>query len=234
MNGLRVYLAAAACALAACSGGGDGRSTSQTMTSLLDPPAGASSSAGLIGPKIPGDDPTIDDGAPGTFLCGDTAAIAGYCADQGVTPDAGGKLHVGCINDFAYYPPIVTPRQGDVVAWVNVEKCADPAGGPVNAVEGLFADVFGSGCDTHHEVVTTPDETSFDAADTLNARLCSRFPSIPANASAPAIPNLAIDPGSCPGHPDTTNNQTPVIENLSPQSEGVVTATNVFCHKFAN
>ena len=231
MKVLPVTLVAAAFVFAACSGGGDGKSAQMT-SSLVDPVM--ASVSGLIGPKVPGDDTKGDGGAGGTFLCSDTAGIEAYCADQGVTPDSGNKFHVVCINDFTYYPPVVTPRQGDVVAWVNVEKCADPNGGPVNVVEGVFANVLAVGCDTHHEVVTTPDESSFDPADTLNARLCSRFPSIPASPSAPAIPDLAIDPGSCPGHPDTTNNMTPVIENLSPQSEGVITPTNVFCHKFMN
>ena len=27
---------------------------------------------------------------------------------------------------------------------------------------------------------------------------------------------------------------TPIIENLSPPSDGVITPTNVFCHKFMN
>jgi hypothetical protein len=233
MKGLPAYLVAAAFVLGGCSGGGGDAKSSQMTSSLLDPTIEAAAS-GLVGPKIPGDDTSADGGAPGTFLCNDTAGIEAYCADQNVTPEPGHKFHVVCINDFAYYPPVVTPQQGDVVAWVDVEKCADPAGGPVNVVEGLFANVIGGGCDTHHEVVTTPDETSFDPADTLNARLCSRFPSIPAEPGTPAIPNLAIDPGSCPGHPDETGNMTPIIGSLSPATDGVVTPTNVFCHKFVN
>ena len=202
----------------ACSsgdGGGSGSTTNQVLANL------------------PGDS-TADGGTVGTFRCGDTSEIAAYCADQGVKPDAGGKVLTVCINDFVYYPPVVTPRQGDVVAWVNVEQCADPNGPPVNVVEGLVSNVLGTGCDTHHEVVTTPDESSIDPADTLNARLCSRFPSIAANPSLPAIPGLAIDPGSCPGHADEAGNEVPVVGNLVPTSETVITATNVFCHKFVN
>jgi len=232
MKSLRLGVLVAAIAAAGCSGGGGG-SSAQTNASLLDPPSSRSSSR-LIGGKIPGDDVTADGGAPGTFVCSDTAGIEAYCADHGVTPDPGHTFHEVCINDFSYYPPIITPRQGDVVAWVNVENCADPNGGPVNVVEAVFADVLATGCDTHHEVVTTPDETAFNEEDTLNARLCSRFPSILASPSAPAIPDLAIDPGACRGHADPTDNSTPVVENLSPPSDGVITPTNVFCHKFVN
>jgi len=188
----------------------------------------------LIGGLIPGSN-NGDGGAVGTFTCDDKQAVANYCADHGVAPDEGGKVWQVCINDFTYYPPVVTPREGDVVAWVNVEKCGDPAGGPVNVAEALFAGVLGAGCDTHHEVVTLPDESAFNSEDTLNARICSRFPSIPANPALPAVPNLAIDPGSCPGHEDETGNMTPVLQELAPSEDtGVITPTNVFCHKFHN
>ena len=102
----------------------------------------------------------------------------------------------------------------------------------MNVPEGLFGYVIGAGCDTHHEVVTTPDETAVAPDDTLNARLCSRFPSIMPKPGILAIPDLAIDPGSCPGHPDEAQNMTPVPQQLAPQGEGVVTKTNVYCHKF--
>ena len=170
-----------------------------------------------------------------TFTCDQRKDVEKYCAsDDGgnQAPDEGGKFYQVCINDFTYYPPIVTPREGDVVAWVNVEKCADPFGGPVNIAEGLFADVLGLGCDTHHEVVTLPDETAVDEEDTLNARLCSRYPSILPKPGTPAIPMLKIDPGACPGHEDTAQNMTPVLQQLAPQGEGVITKKNVFCHKF--
>src|SRR2546430_17295280 len=83
---------------------------------------GSSFAGTLVGGKIPGDDTSSDQGAPGTFLCSDTAGVEAYCADQGVTPANGGKFHTVCINDFTYYPPISTPRECDVVAWINVEK----------------------------------------------------------------------------------------------------------------
>jgi hypothetical protein len=210
--------AAAALVLAGCSGG-DGDSTT---------------SSALVGVSVPGDETTTDGGAPGTFLCSDTGGVAAYCADQGVAPDAGGKVHVVCINDFAYDPSLVTPRQGDIIAWVNVEKCADLNGGPVNSIESLFADVFGAGCDTHHEIVTAPGEASLNPEDTVSARLCSRFPSVPIKPGTPPAPNFAIDPGACPGHPDATgNNQLPILGDSGPQFEILITPTNVFCHKFA-
>jgi hypothetical protein len=195
---------------------------------------GTNAYAGLLGVPVPGTD-KHDGGAPGTFTCNEPKRVAAFCASEDggrLRPDEGGKVWQVCINDFTYYPPIITPREGDVVAWVNVEKCADPLGGPVNVVEGLFADVIGAGCDTHHEVVTLPDETAINAEDTLNARICSRFPSIPAKPGTPAVPGLAIDPGSCPGHPDEAQNMTPVLQDLAPKGEGVVTDTNVYCHKF--
>src|SRR5436305_827423 len=102
---------------------------------------GGEAFAGLLGVPIPG--LGNDGGAVGTFTCNQRAAVADFCASEdggGITPDSGGKFWQVCINDFTYYPPIITPREGDVVAWVNVEKCADPLGGPVNVAEGLFAD----------------------------------------------------------------------------------------------
>jgi hypothetical protein len=216
----RLFTMAAAVLVSACSGGGGG--TPETAQSVM-------------GLTIPGDETTADAGAPGTFVCSDRSGVAAYCADQGITPDAGGKVHVVCINDFSYYPSIVVPRQGDVVAWVNVEKCADPNGPPVNTVEGLFADVLGSGCDTHHEVVTAPDESTVNAADTLSARLCSRFPSIPAKPGTPAVPLFGIDPGACPGHLDQSgNDKLPLLGDQTPKFQLLVTPTNVFCHKFAD
>ncbi len=192
----------------------------------------ASAEGGLLSKLLPLSKPTPA-AAPGTFTCQDRAAVAQYCAAQGVVPDAGGQVLQVCINDFTYYPPLVTPRQGDVVAWVNVENCADPNGGPVNIAEGVVANVAGTGCDTHHEVVTTPDLPIPDDRDILNARICSPYPSIPSTLPI-ALPDLAIDPGSCPGHEDQSGNTTPVIQSLSPQGGGVVTPTNVFCHKFVN
>ena len=214
----KLAVAAGAMLLAACSG---------------DSKTSAQASQSVIGADIPRGETTSDAGAPGTFLCSDTSGVAAYCADQGVTPDEGGSVHLVCINDFAYYPAIVTPRQGDVVAWVNVEQCADPNGGPVNVVESFFADVLGAGCDTHHDVVTAPDQMSINPDDTLVARLCSRFPSIPVKPGTPPAPNFAIDPGACPGHPDTTgNSELPVLG--APPFQALVTPTNVFCHKFKN
>lgn len=197
--------------------------------------AGRSHAGELVGGKVQGLLASRDGGAPHTFTCDQKKAVAAYCAHHGVAPDEGGQVLQVCINDFTYYPPIVTPREGDVVAWVNVEKCADPAGGPVNVVEGIFADVLGAGCDTHHEVVTLPDESAFNAEDTLNARICSRYPSIEPKPGTPPVPDLAIDPGSCPGHEDETGNMTPVLQQLAPSEDtGVITPTNVFCHKFTN
>jgi len=215
MRVIAMLVAGAALALGGCSGDGD--SSPQAAQSLS-------------GVKTAGDDSAGDGGAPGTFLCSDTSGVEAYCADKGVKPDSGGKVHVVCINDFAYYPPVVTPRQGDVVAWVNVEKCADPNGPPVNVAEGLFADVLGAGCDTHHEVVTLPDLSS-GSADSLEARLCSRFPSIPVKPGTPPVPGFGIDPGACPGHPDPTGNSQPLGSSM-PKANPFITPTNVFCHKF--
>jgi len=72
MKVLPAYLVAAAFVLAACSGGGDGKSAQMT-SSLVDPVTAPVS--GLIGPKPPGDDTKGDGGAGGTFLCSDTAGI---------------------------------------------------------------------------------------------------------------------------------------------------------------
>src|SRR5438128_345330 len=116
---LRAAIALGAISLFGCGGSGDNKAA-QVATPLIDPPSTASQVA-LIGGKVPGDHDLTDGGAPGTFLCGDTAGVASYCADHGVSPDKGGKVWEVCINDFSYYPPVVTPRQGDVVAWVNVE-----------------------------------------------------------------------------------------------------------------
>ena len=106
------------------------------------------------------------------FSCTDRDALAKVC---GRVPDI-----VVCINDFQYQPPVITPRQGDMVAWVNVEKCADPSGGPVNVVEDLVANKIGIGCDTHHEVITFPEEENIDPQDNLDARICSPNRGIPA------------------------------------------------------
>src|ERR1041385_9172912 len=56
---------------------------------------------------------------------------------------------VVCIDDFNYNPSIITPRVGDMVAWVNVEECAGKSGRPVDAIEDIVANGIGIGCDTH-------------------------------------------------------------------------------------
>ena len=142
------------------------------------------------------------------FSCADRDALAAVC---GRVPDI-----VVCINDFQYQPPVITPRQGDMVAWVNVEKCADPSGSPVNIVEDLVANKIGTGCDTHHEVITFPDKENSDPQDNLDARICSPNRGIP--ATAPTLPGFAIDAGAC-GDPDP---------------EVPLNNTNVFCHEFKN
>ena len=123
---------------------------------------------------------------------------------------------VVCINDFVYQPPIITPRVGDTVAWVNIEKCADPKGSPINIVESIVANVAGAGCDTHHEVVTLPDESSLIGDDSLDERLCSPHPGIPANPSLPPLPGFTIVPSACGGE----------------DPEG--SERNFFCHTFEN
>jgi plastocyanin len=123
---------------------------------------------------------------------------------------------VVCINDFVYQPPVITPREGDTVAWVNVEKCGDPNGGPVNIVEGLVGGTVGIGCDTHHEVVTLPDEAAIGGKDDLDERICSPYKGIKANPNLPVLPGFAINDGAC-GDPD-------------PELPG--DATNVACHTF--
>jgi plastocyanin len=125
---------------------------------------------------------------------------------------------VVCINDFIYQPPIITPRQGDTVAWVNIEKCADTSGGLVNIVESLVAEGVGIGCDTHHEVVTLPDESSIIGDDSLDARICSPHRGIRSKPGVPVLPGFEITPGAC-GDPDI---------------EEEASDTNVFCHTFEN
>ena len=125
---------------------------------------------------------------------------------------------VVCINDFQYQPPVITPRQGDTVAWVNIEKCADPAGSPVNVIEGLVAKDIGAGCDTHHEVVTTPDESAFIGSDSVDARICSPNRGIEPKPGTPALPGFEINAGAC----------------HDPDDEEEASTTNVFCHTFEN
>ena len=123
---------------------------------------------------------------------------------------------VVCINDFVYQPPIITPRVGDTVAWVNIEKCADPKGSPINIVESIVANVAGVGCDTHHEVVTLPDESSIIGDDSLDERLCSPHAGIKPNPSLPPLPGFDVVDSACGG----------------PDPEG--STKNYVCHTFQN
>lgn len=165
-----------------------------------------------------------------TFLCALTASMAAAQSSRTYTCDASARNMrrlaracdvrrvdtIVCINDFIYQPPLITVREGDTVAWVNVEKCADPAGGPVNVVEDAVANKGGAGCDTHHEVVTLPDESAL-SPDSLDARICSPNRGIAANPSNPPVPGFTINQGKCG---DPTDPEFHLGE------------TNVFCHTF--
>ncbi len=80
----------------------------------------------------------------------------------GGTPD-----HVVTINDFAYDPPSLTVKVGDMVAWVNLEECGD------SAPEGVVTPL--TGCDSHHQVVTAP--TTGDSVD--SGPICSPHRGLP-------------------------------------------------------
>jgi plastocyanin len=81
----------------------------------------------------------------------------------------GGADHVVLINDFGYFPGSLTVKVGETVAWVNLEKCGD------SAAEQLVTPL--SGCDSHHEVVTSPLLSSGDGVD--SGPICSPYPGIP-------------------------------------------------------
>lgn len=151
--------------------------------------------------------------APDTYTCdpsrANRAKLAAACGVPKVDM-------VVCIDNFVYQPPVITPREGQTVAWVNVEKCGDPEGGLINLVEGVVANDAGLGCDTHHEVVTLPDLSAIGGKDTLDARICSPHKGIPADPNLPVLPGFAINDGAC-GDPDP---------ELPPGS------TNVSCHTF--
>lgn len=124
------------------------------------------------------------------------AVILGICGLQvGVLVTS---VHVVCIDDFQYQPQVLMLHQGDTVAWVNVESACTVPPGSV------------SGCNSHHEIVTAPDQPGVtgDTLDTPAPGLCSPIP---------GTPGLLGE------------------ANLGPGGSAACLAgeTNVFCHKFS-
>lgn len=100
------------------------------------------------------------------------------------------------INDFSYTPQNLQVKVGDTVAWVNQEICGDFA--PETAAAPL------SGCDNHHEVVTSPMTGS---GNINSGQICS-----PTNGilPPPGSPGPEVNPSNCKQD----------------------NSTNVFCHTF--
>lgn len=109
------------------------------------------------------------------------------------------SVEVVCINDFTYDPPLLTVAAGSAVAWINVEACGDS---PVEEVV-----VPQTGCDSHHQVVTTPENPLDAASNVASGPICSPNPGLTGAAGVP------LDADDCAG-------------------DGV--ATNVFCHAFTS
>lgn len=122
--------------------------------------------------------------APGV----DAGAVAAACGKTSV--------QVICIDNFQYNPPVTMVHTGETVAWVNVENACSSVNPP-------------SGCDTHHQVVTTGG-----TGDSINSGpICS--------------PNRGTTGLLVSGPPLTNNCADDAAANpLLPPP------TNVFCHTF--